>query len=170
MKYLLLTILILFTGCKLTKQQRVDNRVVKKIEKIKTKYPNSFKNATTEVIRIDTVLKEVKLKGEVILDTVEVEILLTEYLHDTVKVDRFITRFINTAKDTIQVDSLGLHLWIEGVAIRYSLLKDSAYISKQKSVDTLNIQKTEVINKVRWWSWALFVLGIIFGLIIRSKL
>ena len=77
MKYLLLTILILFTGCKLTKQQRVDNRVVKKIEKIKTKYPNSFKNVTTEVIRIDTILKEVKLKGEVILDTVEVEILLT---------------------------------------------------------------------------------------------
>lgn len=157
-----LIILVILSSCKLTKQQRADNRVVKKIEKIKAKHPDSFKNATTELVRIDTVIKEVKIAGETTFDTIKVNNLLTEYLHDTVEVDRFITRFIEVAKDTIQVDTLGLHLWIEGVAVSYTLQKDEAHIISEKEINTLNIQKTEVVNKIPLWVWVvLAIMGLV---------
>lgn len=157
MKYWVLIILIVLSSCKLTKQQRVDNRVVKKIEKIKAKYPDSFKLATTEVVRIDTVIKEIRLEGKTVFDTLEIETFLTEYLHDTVEVDKFITRFIETAKDTIQVDTLGLHLWIEGVSVIYKLQKDESHIIIEKKVDILTIEETKVVTRVPWWFWVIFV-------------
>ena len=161
MKHLLLVILIFFTSCTLTKQERVDNRVVKKIEKIKAKYPDSFKKATTKLVRIDTLIQEVNIQGESRLDTIEVEILLTEYLHDTVRVDRFINRFIEATKDTLQIDTLGLHLWIAGVAVRYTLRKDEAHIVKEDSVEILGIQETKLVTRIPWWIWALLTAAIV---------
>ena len=58
-----LVIIDMLYGCRLTKQQRSDNRVAKKIEKIQAKHPESFRNVTTETVRKDTVLKEIFIKG-----------------------------------------------------------------------------------------------------------
>ena len=154
---LLILLAILFVSCVTTKQQREDNRVAKKIEKIKAKHPISFDNVTVETVRIDTIIKEIRVQGETILDTIKVTEFLTEYLHDTIEVNNFINRFIKIAKDTIQVDSLGIHLTIEGVGVNYKLIQDEQHIIAIKDIETITITKTEVINKTPWYIWTLII-------------
>ena len=159
---LILGLIILFTSCALTKQQRTDNRVAKKIEKIKFKYPDSFTRVTTELVRIDTVLQEVFIEGATQLDTVKVTEYLTEFLHDTVEVEKFITRFIEIAQDSIKVDTLGIHLRLQGVAVTFELTRDEQHIIVEKPVDTIIIDKTKVVNRIPWWIWAIIItLGIV---------
>lgn len=157
MLLLLAVVLLVFTGCKLTKQQRVDNKVVKKLDKLKGQYPESFKKATTETVRIDTVLQEVVIEGETKIDTVEVEKFLTEYLHDTVEINRFLPRFIAIAKDTVEIDTLAIHLWIEGVGVKYKLKKDEQHIEASKQVNTLTVTETVVVKKIPWWVWLIII-------------
>jgi hypothetical protein len=159
LKLLLLGLILtgFITSCVTTRQQRKDNRVAKKIEKIKMKHPVSFRNVTTETVRIDTVLQEIHIAGEVQIDTVEVTEFLTEYLHDTIQVNNFITKFIEHSKDITQVDTLGIHLWIEGVGIKYDLTKDEQYIEASKDVETITITRTEVVNKIPWYIWIIVI-------------
>ena len=153
------------SSCRLTKQQRTDNRVIKKIDKIKAKYPASFQNVTT--VRVDTVLQEVKVVGEGRVDTVKIESFITEFLFDTVNVPQFIDRFIEVGSDTVKIDTLAIHLWMSGVGLKYRLKKDLQYISHD--VETINITKTEFVNKIPFWIW-LIIGGLIFlNLIIYIK-
>ena len=161
-KVLFFGLLIIFTSCALTKQQRKDNRVAKKIEKIKLKHPDSFHRVTTETVRIDTVLQEVYIEGSTQIDTLKVTEYLTEFLHDTVEVNLFITRFIEVAKDSVSVDTLGIHLRMEGVAVTFQLTKDEQHITASTDVSTITIDNTEVVNVIPWWIWAIMIaLGII---------
>lgn len=152
-----LILLVLLSACKLTKQQRTDNRVIKKIQKIKMKYPESFQNVTT--VRVDTILQEVKVVGEGRVDTVRIESFITEFLFDTVNVPQFIDRFIEVGSDTVKIDTLAIHLWMSGVGLKYRLKKDLQYISKD--VEVINITKTELVNKIPFWVW-LIIGGLIF--------
>ena len=70
----------MLSSCALTKQQRTDNRVIKKIEKIKAKYPESFSNVTTETVRIDTFIPEIDHSGDlrVVVDSSAVDSLTSE--------------------------------------------------------------------------------------------
>ena len=161
-KVMMFSLILLFTACALTKQQRQDNRVAKKIEKIEQKFPESFKNVTTELVRIDTVLKEVYIQGETEFDTLKVTEYLTEFLHDTVNVTQFIDRFIQTAKDSISIDTLSIHFRAEGVAVTFELTKDEQHIVAEKPVKTITIDKTKVVNRIPWWIWAIIIgLGIV---------
>ena len=65
-------------GCTLTKQQRQSNRISKKIERMKYKHPEAFRDATTEVVRIDTVIQEIEIQGEaeIIVDSTAIDSLV----------------------------------------------------------------------------------------------
>lgn len=173
--YIIKTIVVLFiglllwglSGCTLTKQQRQSNKVTRKIEKLKAKYPAAFQDATVEIIRIDTVIKEIILEGQTKFDTVEIETLVKEYIKDTILVTQFINRFLEVSRDTIQVDSLGVHLTISGTGVSYYLKKDEAVISKEKAVETITITKTEVVRRSFFQDWKFWVfLVIIIALMI----
>ena len=172
MKNLLMYVVILslITSCALTKQQRRDNRVAKKIEKIKLKHPDSFRNVTTETVRIDTLIKEVHIVGETEFDTLRVTEYLTEFLHDTIEVNTFINRFIEIAKDTIKVDTLGVHLIASGVAIAFELTRDEQHITASKDISTITIDNTKVVNRIPWWIWAIMIsMGVTIVLILLRR-
>ena len=132
---------------------------------MKFKHPEAFADATTEVVRIDTVIKEIILEGQTKFDTVEIETLVKEYIKDTILVTRFISRFLEVSRDTVQVDSLGVHLTISGTGVTYYLKKDEAVITKEKAIETITITKTEVVRAVWYrspWFWLLVGTIILF--------
>ena len=155
-------LLLLCASCSpLTKVQKQENRVAKKIEKLQGKYPEAFDNIST--VRIDTVIKEIYIEGKTVIDTVEVTNILEQYIHDTVHIPTFIDRFLQATRDTVQVDSLDVHLWISGSAVTYRMQRDSAWI--QKEAETITITKTEVVRKNFVQDWKFWVLLIIVVLI-----
>jgi len=167
MKQLLIFTLLITTlyGCSLNKLQRQENKVARKIEKLKLKYPEAFDSVTTETVRIDTVIKEIRLAGKTEYDTVEVNNYLTKYLPANVNKNQFIRDFLNVARDTILIDSLGIHLRIDGVGVNFSLIKDSQHITAEKSVETIIITETEVVNKIPWWVWLIIGVSILITLL-----
>jgi len=128
------------------------------MEKLQERYPESFRNATTETVRIDTLIKEVRIEGETHVDTLTIEKEIEKYLHDTVQVTQFIDRFIEVARDSVIVDSLDIHLKISGVAIQYELQRDSTRIVKEQDVSTVDITKTVTVNKIPFWIWLIIIL------------
>ncbi len=158
----LIAVIMWLAGCTLTKQQRQSNRIVKKIERMKVKHPEAFQDATTETVRIDTVIQKIELEGRIRFDTIEVEKLVKKYVRDTVLVRHFISRFLEVSKDTLQVDTLGLHLWLSGSALTYKLTKDEAHIEKEQDIKTVTITKTEVIRRGFWQDWRFYILICIF--------
>ena len=158
-KYGFLISIILLSGCVLTKRQRKSNKVAKKIEKLQQKYPTAWEDATIELVRIDTVLERIEVAGEIRIDTFTTENLVQEFIHDTTRVTEFITRFLTVTRDTAQVDTLGVHLFVAGSNVDYRLVKDVQHIEVEKAVETITITNTEVIRRsfLRDWKFWLFV-------------
>jgi hypothetical protein len=139
--------------------------VAKKIEKMKAKNPEAFSDATTEIVRIDTVIKEVRVEGELRIDTIETEKLVRLFIRDTVNVTRFITRFLEVTRDTAKIDTLGVHVFIAGSNVDYSVIKDEQHIEAERPVETITITKTTVV-RASWyrspWFWLLMAVIAVF--------
>jgi len=162
--------LILLPACTLTKQQRTDNKIIRKMEKFRQQHPESFSKATIETVRIDTLIKEVRIEGETKVDTLTIEKEIEKYLIDTVQVTRFIDRFLEVASDSVKVDTLDIHLDMYGAGISYSLTRDSARIIKEQDVTTVDISKTVTVNKIPFYIWIIIVLlsaALVFAIIRR---
>ena len=174
MQKIIITILLLaVTACSpLTVQQKTENKIAKKLDRMERKHPEAFKNATTQLVRIDTLIEEVVLAGESRIDTVQTEKLVKEYIRDTVKVKEFITRLLRETSDTISVDSLGISLDITGTNLAYRLQRDSIYIEKEQEVKTVTITNTEVVRKSFYQDWKFWLLciAIFVGWIFRGAL
>lgn len=176
MKYWTLIILVVLSSCKLTRQQRTDNRVVKNLEKIKAKHPDSFKKATEEVIRIDTLLPEIDISGHVdvgtdneMVDSLAAELQRVMVENDSLKgdlrdpiketINKYIPKLITI--ESLNLDTLGIKasIWYDKNSRRlsYSIYKNEQHIVAEKKVKTLTITKTEVINKVPWWVWVIVI-------------
>jgi len=161
---LLLIIIILallgwFTGCSptLTKQQKLENKVAKKLQKIEDKNPEAYKNVTTEIVRIDTLIPEVRIVKELRIDTLETEKLVKEYIRDTVLVTRFIKEFLRTTRDSVAVDTLGIHLRLSGTNIDFDLKRDPIHIVKEQEVRTVTITETTVLKRRFYRDWQFWV-------------
>ena len=157
-------------GCALTKQQRQSNRIVKKIERMKFKHPEAFKDATTEVVRIDTLIERVEIAGELRIDTVEITEILKEYITDTVLIPKIIVRFLQSTRDTTSIDTLGIHLWVAGTNVDFKVVRDSIYIEKEQEVRTITITNTEVVRRNFFNDWKFYLLvAIIIGVFLLHK-
>ena len=168
----LIIILLVFCACSpLTKLQKTENKVSRKIERLKEKYPEAWDSVNIVTLRIDTVIKEIQLEGTTTIDTFRVTEILKEYQLDTVEIPTFITRFLEATRDTIQIDSLDIHLWIAGSGVTFRLQRDSTWIKKEVSVETITITKTEVIRKrfyQDWLFWLLVILTMLVIVLIKS--
>lgn len=154
----LLSLLISSPGCTLTKDQRQANRMAKKIETWKVRYPEAWEKAGMDVIKIDTVIKEIQLEGIQKIDTIRLKEVVRQYIRDTVQVEKFITQLEKVSRDTVQVDSLGLHVTIVGSGIYYNILKDSTIIEAEKAVEKITIVKTEVVRKRFYQDWLFWLI------------
>jgi len=160
MKWLM--IFILFTACSpLTRQQKTENKVARKLKKLEAKFPEAFKNSTTELVRIDTVIKEIQIQGSTSIDTFLVTEVLKEFQLDSIEVPVFITRFLEVTRDTVLIDTLDVHLWIAGTAVDYRMHRDEMHIEKEQEVRTMTITDTQVIRKRFYQDWLfwLFVIS-----------
>ena len=161
-------ILLAFCSCTLTKQQRTENKVARKLKKLEVRFPSTFKNVTTETVRIDTVIKEIRVQGSTSIDTILITEILKEYEIDTLEIPTFITRFLNVTRDTVLIDTLDIHLWIAGSAIDYRMHRDEMHIEKEQEVRTVTITETQVIRKrfyQDWLFWLLFI-GVMVAIIL----
>ena len=171
-------------GCTLTKQQRQSNRISKKIERMKFKHPEAFKDATTEVVRIDTVIKEneIQREAEITVDSAAIDslvILLKQallYMEDSgYNVSEILTEIITDhAKeliiiDSIKVDTLGIQLSVwynkDKSILEFNIRRDSIHIEKEKAIETITITKTAVVRAVWYrspWFWLLVGTIILF--------
>ena len=165
MKQLIIILLVLCACSPLTKQQKTENKVARKIEKLKQKYPQAWDSVNIVTLRIDTVIKEITLEGTTIIDTFKVTEILKEYQLDTVEIPTFITRFLEATRDTVQIDSLDIHLWIAGSGVTFRLQRDSTWIKKEVSVETITITKTEVIRKRFYQDWLFWLLVVIVAVL-----
>ena len=162
---LFIMIFIFMSSCTLTKQQRQSNKVVKKIEKMKIKYPEAFRDATTETIRIDTVIQEIEIEGELRIDTFEIEVLIEKLIYDTIPIPEFIDRFFEATRDSVQIDTLGLHIFIAGSNVVYKIIKDEQHIEMEKDIETIHITNTTVIKKRFYRDWLFWLVIIIYTLL-----
>ncbi len=171
MKQLLLIILILTTisACTLTKQQRQSNKVAKKINKLKIKYPDAFQDATVEIVRIDTVLERIEVAGEIRYDTIEVQEILEHYIVDSVDRVIFLQRFMEVARDTARIDTLGIHLRIIGAVVEFTLVKDEQHIKAEKQIETITITNTQVIKKRFYQDWLFWVIVVILFILYMAR-
>lgn len=158
-------------GCTLTKQQRQSNKVVRGIEKLQAKYPEGWKDVTIETVRIDTLIERVEITGELRIDTVEITEVLKEYITDTVLIPKIIVRFLQSTRDTLQVDTLGVHVWVAGTNVDFKVVRDSLHIKMEKKVETVTITKTEVVrrNFFQDWKFYLLIAVVIGGLLLRKN-
>lgn len=172
MKYLITVILMGFMSCSpLTKLQKQENKVAKKLKKLEVRYPDAFKNSITETIRIDTIIKEIQIQGSTSIDTVLITQVLKEFKLDSIEVPVFITRFLEVTRDTVLIDTLDIHLWIAGTAVDYRMHRDEMHIEKEQEVRTITITDTQVIRKrfyQDWLFWLLLIIGT--GLYVLSKM
>jgi len=134
MRILILMLFTLFIGCTATQNCN------RKIKYIKGHCPEMFKQDSVTV-KIDTVLKEITLKGDTVflpdnsalVDTLEKlgtlvkgkVITKKEY---TAKVQKYSCGEFNIVKDTL---GLSLHITYKNGALSYELHKDSVFISKE---------------------------------------
>ena len=147
------------TSCSpLTTKQKTQNKYAKKLKKWKAKDPEAFEDLTVVIVKLDTVIEKVEVAGRLRIDTLEVENLVKEFIHDTVRVTEFINRFLKETRDSVAIDTLGIHLRLSGTNIDYSLLRDSIHIEKSQAVDTISIPETTVVRKNFWNDWKLYVI------------
>lgn len=172
MRYIIVFLVVITFGCSpLTKLQKQQNKVARKLEKLQDKYPEAWDSVNIVTVKIDTVIKEIQLEGETQIDTVEITKVLTEYDIDTVEIPRFITRFLEATKDTVQVDSLDVHLWVAGSGVTYRLTRDSTWIKKEAQVETITITETQVIRKrfyEDWLFWIILILAITLTALVKK--
>lgn len=156
----------------LSKIQKAENKVVKGMAKLERKWPEAFQNVNSVTVEIDTVIKEVIVAGELRIDTLETERLVKEYIHDTtqVVVTRFIKEFLDATRDSIAVDTLGVHLRLAGSNIDYWLKTDSVHIKKSETAPTLTVTKNVVVRSVWWKDPWFYIVLILAGLIVLEKL
>ena len=157
-KYWFIITLLVWSCSPLSKLQKQENKVAKKLKKLEARYPDAFKNSTTVTVRIDTVIKEVRVEGKTKIDTVRVTDILKEYISDTVEIPQFITRFLEATKDTVKVDTLGIHLWLAGSGVEYRMRKDLIRIEKEQEVRTITVTNTQVLRKRFYQDWLFWLL------------
>ncbi len=166
MKTFMTIILMGFMACSpLSKLQKQENKVARKLKKLEVRYPDAFKNATTETIKIDTVIKEIHIQGSTSIDTVLVTKVLKEFQLDSIEVPVFITRFLEITRDTVLIDTLDVHLWIAGTAVDYRMHRDEMHIEKEQEVRTITITDTQVIRKRFYQDWLFWLFIIIVAVL-----
>lgn len=164
------------------------NRGIRKLEKLKTNYADVWQEMTTQTVRIDTFIEEVEVPGhaQVIVDSAAVDSLAAEIdslmniverelqgtKGDIVRetITRYVPRLIKV--DTVQVDTLGMHLTLyynrDAMQLNYTVKRDTISIKAEESVDIIAPTQYITIHKIPWWIWAIIVLmglallGIIF--------
>jgi len=113
---------------------------------------------------------EVKVAGELRIDTLETEKLVKEFIRDTVKVTEFITRFLKETRDSVAVDTLGVHLRLAGTNIDFVLQRDSIHIEKEQEVTTVTVTETTVVKAVWYKSPFFWILLGVIALFILDKM
>lgn len=176
MRYIVLC-LCLVACSPLTKLQKQENKVARKIQKLQEKYPQAWDSVNTVTVEIDTVIKEIRIQGETTYDPEKTREAITDFIDgflatgldslretvtETEYVDRFIDRFLEVTKDTVEIDSLDVHLWISGSAVSFRLQRDSTWIKKKTEVDQVVIPENIVVNRKHfyedWKFWVLLIL------------
>jgi len=172
MKYFFLVFIILLGSCTLTKQQKQSNKVARKIAKLQAKYPEAWDDVTIKRVRIDTLIEKVEIQGELRVDTLEIIQVLKEYITDTLVIPQVITRFLQVTRDTVQVDTLGVHVWVAGTNVDFKVNRDSIYIEKEQEVKTITVTNTQVVRRSFFQDWKFWLIMaiVLAGYFLRGTL
>lgn len=157
--YMLIMIAVILScgGCRLTKDQRKANKIIKKIEKFKARYPNAY-----TLTQIDTVIvpieTEVKVKE---FDTIKIDNIIKEMVTDTVLVPMIRYKVLNSLSgDTLYLDSMFIHAraWNAQNGLNGFIYSDSIPVS----VERIEVTKTVKTGVGRAWRTIALILIVIF--------
>lgn len=141
----------LITG--LTKQERTDNRVARKIEKLRARYPDSFSNFT-ETVSIDTVLPGFEFRGSselfrwpVINDLLRDDTLYQKAVETLISSRN--SSFDDVFSNPILVDTLGVRVFakVDTGVLNLYVKKSEQEINVTKEVERFNTKEYIPKNK-----------------------
>lgn len=141
-KIIIIALILIVSSCKiitgLTKQERQDNRVAKKIEKLQLRYPESFKNFT-EVVSIDTLLPGFEYKASS-------ELYIQPRINDLFADDTLYQKSLETlisSKNSLIHDVYSKPIKIDTLGVKVIAKVDSGVLNLyvKKNTDTLAIEK-----------------------------
>ena len=160
--------------CSSCGSQRKANRGIKKLEKLQERYSDVWGEISRETVRIDTVIQQIEVPGEVqiVVDSFRVDslayaldsIMNQKSIPDTVKGDviretitRYVPRLVTV--DSVLVDTLDIEfrLWVDDSKIKYHIQRDSISIVKEQEVDKINPIEYITVYKIPWWMWLILI-------------
>lgn len=177
---LLFAMMICASSCS---SHRKANRGIRKLEKLKDRYADVWEEVSKKAVRIDTVIQEVQIPGEVqvVVDSSSIDSLVAELNFmianpqvDTVKGDvvrETITRYVPRlfSIDSVEVDTLGIKFSLyydkDKAALDYTITRDSIAISKEENVEVINPVQYITINKIPWWIYV--IMGVLVLVVLR---
>ncbi len=162
----------------MSQYQRRSNKAARKLQKLEVKYADVWNKVNKQEVRIDTLIKEVRISGseKIAVDTVLIDSLrslIAKPGSDSIiykQVVHYIKERISL--DSIQADTLDIHLQIwydnQKASIGWLVEKDSNRIVLKKQVAKVSPTRYVKVPITPIWNW--LIIAILLILLFRKQL